>query len=199
MKKSLIMAVLLTVISTVSFAITGTTNLSETSKFQIVENNDSRYDLYYVSENIDNVTVRILDANGTLINTDKLAAVKAFKRTYNLKDLPAGNYKIEVKNGEGKGTQDIFHNPTIITTLHTIVGQLPNENKFKVFVGPNDQNKSVEVEIFDNNGNSLIKETIDNVQKGFTKVYDLNNIKSRSVQFRIDNGKDQTSFTRSLK
>ena len=142
MKKPIIMAVLLTVISTVSFAFTGTTELSNTSKFQVVENTDSRYDLYYVSESIDNVTVRILGANGKLINSDKLSSVKAFKRTYNLKGLPTGNYIIEVRNGEGKATQDIFHNSSNVINLHAIVGQLPNENKFKVFVGPAAENKA---------------------------------------------------------
>ncbi len=112
------MAVLLTVISTASFASTGTTALSATSKFQVVENTDSRYDLYYVRENVGNVVVRILNENGKLITTDKLSGVKAFKRTYNLKGLPIGNYKVEVKNGEGKATQAIFHNPAIKTGSH---------------------------------------------------------------------------------
>ncbi len=96
MKNSIIMGVLLTVISTVSFAFTGITEFSNTSKFQVVENTDNRYDLYYVSENIDNVTIRILDKKGKLVNTDRVTKVKAFKRTYNLKGLPAGNYTIKV-------------------------------------------------------------------------------------------------------
>lgn len=199
MKKSLLMAVLLTVISTVSFAIPGTTELSNTSKFQVVENTDSRYDLYYVSENVDNVIVRILDKNGKLINTDKLAEVRAFKRTYNLKGLPAGNYKIEVKNGEGKASQAIFHNPTINKSLHSIVGQLPNANKFKVFVGPNDQNKKVQVKIFDENKQLLIEESMKNVEEGFAKVYDLSKVESNYVTFQLTNGKESTSYTRNLK
>lgn len=199
MKKSLLMAVLLTVISTVSFAIPGTTELSNTSKFQVVENTDSRYDLYYVSENVDNVIVRILDKNGKLLNTDKLADVRAFKRTYNLKGLPAGNYKIEVKNGEGKASQAIFHNPAIHTSLHSIVGQLPNVNKFKVFVGPNNQNKKVQVRIFDENKQLLIEESMKNAQDGFAKIYDLSQVESSYVTFQLTNGKESSSYTRDLK
>lgn len=199
MKKPILMAVLLTVISTVSFAFTGTTELSNTSKFQVVENTDSRYDLYYVSENIDNVVVRILDSKGNLINTDKINTVKAFKRTYNLKGLASGNYIIEVKNGEGKAKQSIFHNPSIASSLHTIVGQLPNKNKFKVFVGPSEVNKNVEVQIINDKGQLLIKESIDNAEEGFSKVYDLSAVKSSYVTFKVNNGSEKTSFTRNLK
>ena len=198
MKKPIIMAVLLTVISTVSFAFTGTTELSNTSKFQVVENTDSRYDLYYVSESIDNVTVRILGENGKLINTDKLPSVKAFKRTYNLKGLPSGNYKIEVRNGEGKATQAIFHNPSSVVNLHAIVGQLPNENKFKVFVAPSSENKKVEVTIVDGKGQVLKTETI-SAKEGFSKVYNLNQVKSDQVTFKLSNGTERSSFTRNLR
>lgn len=199
MKKPIFLAVLLTVFSTVSFAFTstGTTELSNTSKFQVVENTNSRYDLYYVSESIDNVTVRILDDKGKLINTDKLAAVKAFKRTYNLKGLPAGNYKIEVKNGEGKAAQAIFHNPSVATNLHTIVGQLPNENKFKVFVAPSNEN-TVKVSIKDDKGNELLSESIA-AKEGFSKVYDLSNVRSRYVTFTLSNNHEKSSYTRDLR
>ena len=199
MKKPIAMAVLLTVISTVAFAFTGTTELSETSKFQVVENSDSRYDLYYVSESIDNVVVRILDQNGKLINSDKLSDVRAFKRTYNLIGLPTGNYKIEVKNAEGKASQAIFHNPVTATNLHTIVGQLPNVNKFKVLVGPNDHNKKITVQIVDENNNILIEESIKNAQNGFSKVFDLSRVESSYVTFKVNNGEEKASYTRDLK
>ncbi len=199
MKKSIIMAVLLTVISATSFASSGTTALSTTSKFQVVENTNSRYDLYYVSETLDNVVVRILNKDGKLINTDKITDVKAFKRTYNLKGLPAGNYNIEVKNGEGKASQAIFHNPTIKSSLHSIVGQLPSINKFKVFVGPSELNSKVEVKIYDENNKLLFRESMNNMQEGFTKTYDLSKVESDYVMFKIDNGTDATSFTRNLK
>lgn len=199
MKKPLVMAVLLTVISTVAFAFTNTTTeLSNTSKFQVVENADSRYDLYYVSENVDNVIVRILDKNGKLINTDKLSDVRAFKRTYNLKGLPAGNYNIEVKNGEGKGSQAIFHNPATKSSLHTIVGQLPNANKFRLFVGPSAANEKVEVKILNDEGKVLKTESI-SAQDGFSKVYDLTKLNSDFVTFELSNGQDQASYTRDLK
>ncbi len=200
MKKPIIMAVLLTVISTVSFAFTskGITELGNTSKFQVVENTDSRYDLYYVSENIDNVVVRILNKDGKLINTDKLEAVKAFKRTYNLKGLPQGNYIIEVKNGEGKASQAIFHNPAIKSNLHTIVGQLPSVNKFKVIVGPSIKNDNVQVRILDENGHELLEELI-SAKEGFSKVYDLSKVKSSTVTFKLSNGKEYASYTRNLK
>ncbi len=199
MKKPIIMAVLLTVISAVAFASTGTTALSTTSKFQVVENTNSRYDLYYVSENFGNVTVRITNENGKLINTDKLTGVKAFKRTYNLKGLPAGNYSVEVKNVEGKATQSIFHNPSIKSSLHSIVGQLPNANKFKVFVGPNNANSKVRVRIYNDKDELLLKDSMNSVEEGFSKTYDLSDVDSNFVTFKIDNGTDSTSFSRDLK
>lgn len=199
MKKPIILAVLLTIISTVTFASSGTTALSTTSKFQVVENTNSRYDLYYVSETLDNVTVRIIHENGKLINTDKLTAVKAFKRTYNLKGLPAGNYKVEVKNTEGKASQAIFHNPASKSSLHTIIGKLPKVNKFKVFVGPNQANSNVEVKIYNDRNQLLLKESMKNAQEGFAKVYDLTRVESNYVTFELNNGTDSASFSRNLR
>lgn len=199
MKKPIILAVLFTVISAAAFANSGATALSTTSKFQVVENTNSRYDLYYVSETLGNVTVRILSENGKLINTDKLSGVKAFKRTYHLKGLPAGNYKVEVKNEEGKASQEIFHNPASKSSLHTILGKLPSESKYKLFVGPNMTNSKVEVKIYDQNDQLLLKESIIDMQEGFTKTYDLSKVNSDFVTFRINNGTDITSFARKLK
>ena len=199
MKKPIILAVLFTVISAATFASSGATALSTTSKFQVVENTNSRYDLYYVSENFGDVTVRITNENGKLVNTDKLTGVKAFKRTYNLKGLPIGNYNVEVKNGEGKASQGIFHNPAIKTSLHSIVDQLPNVNKFKVFVGPSNANGKVKVEIFNDKEELLLNESMHSVQEGFIKVYDLSKIDSDYVTFKIDNGTDSSTFSRNLK
>ena len=195
MKKVVLMAVLLTVISAVSFA--GTNELSKTSKFQVVENTESRYDLYYVSENSSNVVVRILDTNGNVMNSDKIIDVKAFKRTYNLKDLPTGSYKIEVKNNEGKAAQIIFHNPIKNSSLHTIVGKLPNVNKFKVLVGPSNMDIPVEVNVYNDKGQLLMHETINS--NGFSKVYDLSKLTFEYVTFELSNGKDSARFTRDLK
>ncbi len=199
MKKPIIMTVLLTVISAVAFASTGTTALSTTSKFQVVENIDSRYDLYYVSENFGNVTVRITNEKGRLINTDKLTGVKAFKRTYNLAGLPAGNYSVEVKNIEGKASQAIFHNPSVKSSLQTIIGKLPSANKFKVFVGPNNANSKVRVYIYNDKNELLLKDSMHSAQLGFSKTYDLTKIDSEFVTFKIDNGTDSSSFSRDLK
>lgn len=196
MKKAILMAALLTVISAVSFA--RAVELSETTKFQVVENSDSRYDLYYVSENNDDVQVRIINSKGDIISIDKLQNVKAFKRTYNLKELPAGNYEIVVKNGDGKASQAIFHNPSKVVDLHSIVGQLPNENRFKVFVGPSNSNAPVKVTIYNQKGEVLLEESIDNTG-GFSKIYDLSAITGDYVTFHLSKGQEDASYTRELK
>jgi len=199
MKKSLITAAFLTVISAASFAGTknGTTELSNTSKFQVVENTNCRFDLYYVSESFDNVSVRILDENKKVVNTDKVSDIKAFKRTYNLKGLPTGNYTIEVKNGEGKAEQIVFHNPTKNTSFQTTVGKLPNQPRFKVIVGPSSTNKMVSVKIYNDNDQLLMQESIEGT-KGFSKVYDLTKLNTKYVTFKLSNGQEFTSFTRDL-
>ncbi|MCB0494731.1 MAG: hypothetical protein KDC79_01225 [Cyclobacteriaceae bacterium] len=197
MKKTILMAVLLTVISAVSFA--KTVELSETTKFQVVENTDSRYDLYYVSENSDDVMVRIMNANGEVVSTDKIQDVRAFKRTYNFKDLPAGNYEIEVKNKEGKASQPVFHNPSKAVNLHSIVGKLPNENRFKVLVGPSETSaEPIKVKIYNQRGEVLLEETIDD-SNGFSKIYDLSTISGDYVTFHLSKGQEEASYTRDLK
>ena len=193
------MAALLIVISAVSFARTetGTTELSNTTKFQVVENTECRFDLYYVSENFDNVSVRILNEKGKIVNTDKISDVKAFKRTYNLKDLPTGNYSIEVKNGEGKAVQKVYHNITKNANLHSLVGQLPNSKRFKVLVGPSSVNEMVTVKIFNDKDELLKEESIEAVE-GFSKIYDLSKLNTKYVTFKLCNGQETESFTRDV-
>lgn len=198
MKKPIILALLLIVISTATFAGNKENLISPKAKFQVVENSNSRYDLYYVSETADNVRIRILDADGNLVTTDKLQDVKAFKRTYNLSNLPSGNYAIEVKNNEGKASQTIFHNPAIETSLHSILGKLPHQNKFKLFVAPSKQNNEVEVKIYDDKDNLLTTEKINGVD-GFSKVFNLTKLKNPYVVFKVCNGTDEQSFVRYLK
>ena len=195
MKKTIFIAVLLTVISAVSFA--GVNNLSETTKFQVVENSDSHYDLYYVSENVDNVLVRIVNEDGGVVTTDKIQEVRAFKRTYDFNALPTGNYSLEIKNNEGEASQAIFHNPIKYVNLHSIVGKLPKENKFKVFVGPSDSKAPIKVTINDQNGSVLLKETI-NGADGFSKIYDLRDITGDYVTFHLSKDQEEVSATRAL-
>lgn len=196
MKKTVLVAVLLTVISAVSFA--GISELGNTTKFQVVKNQDSKYDLYYVSENNNDVFVRIKDAKGKVVNYDRIEDVKAFKRTYNFKDLPAGNYTLEVKNNEGRATQSIFHNPQGTNELHSLVGKLPDENRFKVLVGPSESISPIEVKIYDQSGKVVLKETIDS-NGGFSKIYDLSTITGDHVTFYISKGQESASYARDLK
>jgi hypothetical protein len=194
MKKSIILAAYFLCISAASFALD--TELGETSSFKIVPKADKKYDLYYVSESDAPVTISIYDDEGTLIANDKIKNNRSFKRTYNFKNLSSGDYKVVVKNEEGRGSQQVFHNPKT-SGLQTIISQVPNSKSFKVMVGEFDNASPVIVKGYNSDNRLIFKDEIQEVQ-GFSKMYNLSNITDDMVRFTVENGRESVTTVRSL-
>lgn len=194
MKKSIILAAYFLCISAASFALD--TELGETSSFKIVPKADKKYDLYYVSESDAPVTISIYDDEGTLITNDKVKNNRSFKRTYNFKNMASGDYKVVVKNEEGRGSQQVFHNPKT-SGLQTMISQVPNSKSFKVLVGDFDNDKPVTVKVYNSDNKLIFKDDITEAQS-FSKMYNLSNIEDDVVKFTIVNGRESVSQLRSL-
>jgi len=88
------------------------TRLGESSKFSVLSKSDpDKFNLVYVSEKEGAVAVKIINADGDLVSIDIIKRKKSFHKTYDFKNLPEGNYKFEVENDEGSGSQLIAYNP----------------------------------------------------------------------------------------
>jgi hypothetical protein len=194
MKKSIILAAYFLCISAASFALD--TELGKTSSFKIVPKADKKYDLYYVSESDAPVTISIYDDEGTLITNDKIKNNRSFKRTYNFKNMASGDYKVVVKNEEGRGSQQVFHNPKT-SGLQTMISQVPNSKSFKVLVGEFDSAEPVIVKGYNSDNRLIFKDEIQEVQ-GFSKMYNLSNITGDMVRFTVENGRESVTQVRSL-
>jgi uncharacterized GH25 family protein len=194
MKKSILLAALFLLVSVATFA--GDNELGETSKFKVVAKSAVKYDLYYVSESDDPVTISIYDIKGNLISTDRVKNHRSFKRTYNFKELASGSYKIVVNNTEGKASQTVFHNPQQ-TNLQLILSQIPATKSFKLHVGAFDTTKPVKVKVYDGNNKLLFVDEI-NQSESFSKIYNLREIDADIIRFTVANNKESISQFRSL-
>ena len=194
MKKSLILAAYFVCISAASFALD--TELGETSSFKIVPKADKKYDLYYVSESDAPVTISIYDDEGILITSDKVKNHRSFKRTYNFTNMASGDYKVVVNNEEGRGSQQVFHNPKT-SDLQTMISQVPNTKSFNVLVGEFDTTQPVTVKVYNSDNKLIFKDQITEAQS-FNKVYNLTKVQDTSVRFTIENGRESVSQLRSL-
>lgn len=188
------LAALFVCVSAASFALD--TELGKTSSFKIVPKSDQKYDLYYVSESNEAVNISIYDAEGELIAQDRVKNHMAFKRTYNFKELESGNYKVVVRNEEGKGSQHVFHHPKS-TNIQMILSQIPDSKKFKLHMGQFDNSKSVKVKVYNSSNKLLFVDQV-NSADSFSKVYDLKNFDDTQVRFTIVNGNESVSQYRAL-
>ena len=194
MKRSTLLAALFLLVSVAAFA--NVNALSETSSFKVIAKADLKYDLYYVSESEGPVTVRIYDAKGNMITDDKIKNQKAFKKTYNFKELANGNYKIVVNNQEGRASQAVFHNPSP-TKMQIMITQIPESKSFRLHVGDFDTSKPLTVKVYTANNRLIFSEQI-NETAGFSKVYNLNKVDAETVRFTVSNNKESLSHYRSL-
>ncbi len=184
-----IIALLVTAFSTTTIAKNFVeTELGESTKFNVLnKKSPEKFHLFYVSEKISKVTVRILDAEGTIVGVDNIKSRKSFSKVYNFKKLEAGEYTIEVQNADGIARQTINYNP-YRQNLNMFVS-LQDENKFKVTVTGFDKNKPVIVKIYNEEGQVVSKEKI-NAERNFTRIYNLSKLKGRSFTFSASNGSE---------
>ena len=158
---------------------------AESSKL-VATPNEPVVKLFYQGEKKGKVTVRIFDANNTLVHTDKIFNKNGFVRPYNFKELIAGKYRFEITDANGMtekvldyNLQENVENKIIRANLSPIDTQ---ESKLKLDV-LGVINEAVFVRILDNE-DEIFAETID-VGQSFSRVYNLEKLKGREVSFEI--------------
>jgi len=197
MKKTTALVALLTVISAVAFATDNKEKeLDNTTKYKLVKASDFKYDLYYVSENEGNVSIKIFSPEGKMLTNDKLKHIESFKRRYNFRELAPGNYRVVIENANGKATESIFHNPDR-SALKSMVTRIPDAKSVKVLVGAFDNSKPVNIKIYDDQYRLLYHDKITN-SESFSKVYNLIKVESENIVVNIENNRESTTVVRSL-
>jgi len=96
------------------------------------------YRLVYLSKAQGWVKVSIYDATGNLLLTDHIQNQNGFARPYNFRELPVGEYTIEVADGSEKITQHVFHGVSSVS-------QVAAEQRRKGEYGDQQQNNRFEL------------------------------------------------------
>lgn len=198
MKKLTFLAALLIVISAVSFAkeTKSTDEPGAKPKFKMVAKSDVKFDLYYASDESGDVRVTIYDVDGRQVSSKTINKVKNFKRTYDFSQLEPGKYKVVVKNETGSSNQEITYQIKE-ARLKTFVSKIPNSQSLKLHVGDFDTSKPVMVKIYNQKYELIHSEEINNAHS-FSRVYNLSDVQSKTINVLIENNGDRKSFTYSF-
>src|SRR5712671_4819212 len=90
-------ALVLTVSSTIAFA-----NPNESSMTVVAGENANIFKVVYKSTAATRVQVSIRNEKNEIVFSESFRKMNRFTRPYNFKDLPEGQYTIEIKDNHGK-------------------------------------------------------------------------------------------------
>lgn len=181
--------------------LTGFFNLSaDTGSLLSVPSPERNLVVLHLDENrFGNTEVRIMDQNGSTIFAESLKAETSITRTYNLKNLEAGNYTFQVDYNsiiKIQKVQKLYDAVSLNDTEEVTVFKpsMTFENNtislnFLAFKG------MFEIDILDAEGNVLHTE-MHQADGAFVGRYDLNTLKSGSYTCRVyvDNKDFEDSF-----
>jgi len=195
-RTTIIIALLLAAFSTATLASNPATNKKKdkSTKLSVISKKDpAKFDLIYVSEVEGPVTVRIFNEEGDLVGFDQIKKKKSFIKTYNLQNLEAGKYVMKIENSEGVTRKEIYYNPFRQSLNMLLIKN--EEDKVKVMVVGLDRTKPVTIRIYNENGELLKSEELD-VERSFSRTYDLSEIDSDSYVITATNGSESvTKYT----
>lgn len=181
MKKSILVAALVTVMSTSIFA------GNEKGEINAVVKSSTKngvYELLYRSTTPGTVTVQIFDAKGNLVLTDRVQNQNGFKRPYNFAFQTEGNYTIEVTDNSGKLRLPLMHQAIIAAQPAKVtVSALPDSKKYQVVMVGQIAN-DVRVDILDADSRVIFSDNI-SARNSFSKVYDLSQLKVANFTFEV--------------
>lgn len=142
----------------------------------LVKSSDKSFALYYDDWNETDLTVKIKDLTGYVLMTDKIKDHKITGKKYNLRNLPQGEYVLEIYNDQKMMSQRLS------LTKETLEF---DDEKAEVYYSPKisvqngkldlnvlSLNKDVSVKILDTEGNVLFTSDLGS-QLSVTKRFDL--------------------------
>ncbi|MBL3656269.1 hypothetical protein [Fulvivirga sediminis] len=127
------------------------------------------YTLAYKGSDSKKVYIEIISPEGKTIFSEYIKAEGAFNRPYNLKELPAGDYIIKVKDRSGVTTNTIHHGTNNVNKTKNFINLKAKDLKYQLtIVSPE---KTAKVRILKNGQQiySALKETTN----GYSEIFNL--------------------------
>ncbi len=145
----------------------------------------SLFKLYYKGYTSANVTVSIMDQSGKVVYTEQVKKTNGFIRPYNFEGLNAGDYTIQIVNGDSKRVEKVHYSAGKVDKLVNMV-KLADDGKYLLSVASNGVDH-ININIYDAKGVSLhTQESL--VNKEFAEVINLKGISVFTIEITDGSG-----------
>jgi len=190
MKKTFSILVLLVTISSVGFA-----RRSDNPTLGIaILQNGSTIKLLYRAEQSNDVKVLIFNEENQIVLSERFKNVNGFLRPYNFSELPNGNYRFELIDGNGRQIEKISYKDDKAEKIAKLMPVAGNDKKLLLSV-PNKYPDVLTITILDEVNNVLYTET-ERITTDFAKVYNLESFKGKMRFNVVDRKGNSASLVR---
>ena len=182
--KALISAIVLSVSSTIAFGTPNDSSLSVVAGEHI-----NIFKVVYKSNAVGRVQVSIRNNKNEVVFSESFNKMRRFTRPYNFKNLPEGEYTIEVKDNRGKKVEKVNYRLGVVNSL-VKVKKLGDQPKYLLSVANKGMN-IINVSVYNNLGEQMIYNA-HIVEGDFAIVYNLVNVGSYTFVVTDKDGKSST-------
>jgi len=126
------------------------------------------------------VKIKIFDEAGHLLMTDHVRNENGFSKPYNFADAGLGKYTFEITDHKGKVYKEFNYTVRNIDKGHVALLPISGSQKYKLVVSQTN-GATILVNVYDQKSNLIFKERIRRPE-GFSKTYDLSNLKVGSIE-----------------
>lgn len=130
--------------------------------------------VFYRAEEIADVKVTIYNQSGAIVYREALDNTTNFMRPYNFSSLPAGEYTIELADGQGKRYEKVTHSAKNNVRVAHLTRLNDSESTYVLAV-PNRGQDELLVTIYDDK-NAIVYQHKELIKGDFAKVYNLESI-----------------------
>ena len=151
----------------------------------VKEIDEGKVQLAYYGKVPEKIHVRIYDEKDKEVFKETIKSTKGVKKPYNLRQLPYGKYRFEVKIEDEVSVHNIEYKAPAFPGNVKMVARAFTKDKFKMMVmGPG--YKNFKLRVYDQNNQLLFQEKIDQ-NENFGKVFNLNGSNARTVRLVLSN------------
>ena len=144
--------------------------------------------LAYYGKTPEKVHVQIYDQENKQVFKETINSKKGIKKPYNLRQLPYGEYKIEVRVAEEITVHKVKHEAPKFPGRVKLQAAAFGDNKIKMLVmGPN--YKEFKLRLYDDNNELLYQYDISQ-KDNFGRVFNLEGSKAKTVRLVLSNNRE---------
>jgi len=170
----------------VLFALVSATTFAAGEGDVKVTSDSSVFKVYYTKPLQTKVNIKIVNEMGDVVFTEVIKkGTKGFVRPYNLSELPKGVYTCYVEDGLETSTfQFNYVEQSKGSNMMALVNKLDNERIFMALA--NEKKSDVTIKIYA--GQDLIYTAQESVNKQFSQLFNLKDVKMNEVTFKVFEG-----------